>query len=86
MRKLLFSVAATRQLAELPDADREAVFAALQILAGVGLASDSAVDVAPLRNRAGHRVRVGAYRAIVEVTRSHVQVGRIGHRLTVYRP
>ena len=83
--RLLFSGQAIKGLRQTPAQSAVRIRAALDRLAGDPSRRD--IDVAPLRNRPGYRLRVGGYRAIFERDDNArtIEVLRIEPRGSVYK-
>ena len=84
MYSLLFSGQAVKGLRKTPAPEASRIRSALDRLAADPWRRD--IDVAPLRNRPGYRLRVGDYRAIFERDDDArtIEVLRIGPRGSIY--
>ncbi len=85
MYSLSYSGQAIKGLRQMPAPFAARIRAALDELAADP--SRRGIDVAPLRNRAGYRLRVGGYRAIFERDDDActIEVLRVGPRGAVYK-
>lgn len=79
MKELLFTSAAARQWAKLPDAIRARIDARLEAYATTGHG-----DVKKLKGRAGARLRVGDWRVIFFEDARAVTVVAVGNRRDIY--
>lgn len=78
-----YNKSAIRGLRRIPRAEAADLRAAIDLYAEDP--ESEMVDATPLIGRAGHRIRVDAYRAIVTVSDGVVTVLRAGHRRDVYK-
>ncbi len=79
MKRITYTVLATRQLRKLPANIRERVIEKLHRYAETG-----AGDVKALTGQPGARLRIGDYRAIFVETADTISIRAVGHRRDIY--
>jgi len=79
MKRITYTVLATRQLRKLPANIRERVIEKLHRYAETG-----ASDVKALTGQPGARLRIGDYRAIFVETADTISIRAVGHRRDIY--